>query len=597
MAIPQSFLDELVARCDIVDVVSSYVPLTKRSGSNQFGLCPFHSEKTPSFSVNQDKQIYHCFGCGKGGGVVNFVMEMENLSFGDAVALLAKRVGMTVPEDDVPLETRRRRQRMLELNRDAARFFHDCLSAPEGEKAVAYLKKRGITRKMVTRFGLGAAPDSWDRLMNAMEKKGYSQAELLDAWLVTRNQKGGGLHDTFHDRLMFPVIDVRGEAVGFSGRTLGDDDRKYVNSHDTLVFSKSRQLFGLNLAKKTKSGRLILVEGNIDVVTLHQAGFDGAVASLGTSLTPEQARLLKRYSENAVIAYDGDAAGVKAAQRAIGVLEKTGIGVKVLKLPPVTDEHGDPVLDADGRPAKDDPDSFIRRRGAEAFSLLLEKSDNHIEYRLSAIRAAHDLETDEGRIAYLAEATGLLSELDSAVEREIYGARVAEAAGVSKEAVANELRKAFRRRISARKKKEEQAMQRVSANIQPADRAIRYDDPQSAAAEEGVIRLILLDQSLLASAGTLEPSEFTSPFLAKLFDELKRRKREGAAITPAAVAAGLSPSEAAQLTVILGKPESIAGGERAMADYIEKIRSRKLSGQADLLEVAQRLREKKGYGG
>ena len=597
MAIPQSFLDELVARCDIVDVVSSYVPLTKRSGSNLFGLCPFHSEKTPSFSVNQDKQIYHCFGCGKGGGVVNFVMEMENLGFSDAVALLAKRAGMTVPEDDVPQETRRRRQRMLELNREAARYFHSCLSQPEGEKAVAYLKKRGISQKMVTRFGLGAAPDSWDSVLNAMLKKGYTQAELLDAWLVTRSRKGGGVFDTFRDRLMFPVIDVRGDVVGFSGRTLGDDDRKYVNSHDTLVFNKSRNLFGLNLAKKTRSGRLILVEGNIDVVTLHQAGFDGTVASLGTSLTPEQARLMKRYAENAVIAYDGDAPGVMAAQRAIGVLEKTGIGVKVLKLPPVTDEHGDPVLDAEGRPVKDDPDSFIRRRGAEAFSILLEKSDNHVEYQLSTIRAKHDLETDEGRVAYLSEATGLLSELDSAVEREVYGARVAEAAGVSREAVANELKKAFRRRVSARRKKEEREMQRVSANIQPSDRAIRYDDPRSAAAEEGVIRLILLDQSLMEAAETLEPSEFSSPFLAKLYDELRRRKREGAPITPAAVAAGLSSSEAAQLTVILGKPESIAGGERAMADYIEKIRSRRLSGQADLLEVAQRLREKKGYGG
>ncbi|MCF0120887.1 MAG: DNA primase, partial [Oscillospiraceae bacterium] len=530
MAFPQSFLDELVSSCDIADVVGSYVQLTKKSGSNLFGLCPFHSEKTPSFSVSVDKQIYHCFGCGKGGGVVNFIMEVENLGFADAVAFLAKRAGIPVPDDGVPAETRSRRARMLALNKDAARFFHSCLTKPEGEAAMEYIRKRGISKQMVTRFGLGCAPDSWDKLMSAMSALGYTQAEMLDAWLVSRSSKGGGIYDTFRNRLMFPVIDVRGDVIGFSGRTLGDDTRKYVNSHDTLVYNKSRSLFALNLAKKSKMGMLILVEGNIDVVSLHQAGFDCAVASLGTSLTAEQARLMTRYTQNVVIAYDGDAAGVGAAQRAIGILEKTGMNVKVLRLPTVTDENGVPILDKDGKPIKDDPDSFIKRRGADAFSILIEGSGNHIEYRLSTIKSKYLLETDEGRIGYLAEATDMLSRLTSSVEREVYGERVAETAKVSSEAVANEVAKAFKKRISAEKKKSDRDMQRISAASQPADKSLRYENPASAKAEEGVIRLLIVDQSLFDELDGLKPEEFSSPFLAKIYSSLLNRHEAGLGI-------------------------------------------------------------------
>ena len=288
MAFPEAFLQELVERNDIVDVVSGYVRLTKRSGANQFGLCPFHSEKTPSFSVSPDRQIYHCFGCGKGGGVINFIMEIENLSFPEAVEFLAKRVGMPIPEEENSAESKRRR-RMLDLNRDAARFFHTCLKAPEGRAAQAYMNARQITPQTATRFGLGAAPDTWDSLRNAMHELGYRDQELFEAGLV-RKGKSGGFYDTFRGRLMFPVIDVRGDVIGFSGRILGDGEPRYMNSPETLVFNKSRNLFAMNLAKKSKSGYIILAEGNIDVVMMHQAGFDSAVASLGTSLTAEQAR-------------------------------------------------------------------------------------------------------------------------------------------------------------------------------------------------------------------------------------------------------------------------------------------------------------------
>ena len=323
MAFPQQFLDELVSRNDIVDVVSSYVSLT-RKGGNYFGLCPFHNEKTPSFSVSPDKQIYHCFGCKHGGGVISFIMEIENLSFPDAVRFLAKRVNMEVPEDHTDQEAAWRRQRVLALNRDAARWFYQNLSRPEGAAVAAYLDKRQITRRTAVNFGLGAALDSWDSLLTAMLQKGYTKAELLAAGLVVQNQQGR-LYDKFRNRLMFPVIDVRGDVVAFGGRVLDKSEPKYVNTQETIVYSKRRNLYGINLAKKTKRPNIILCEGNIDVITLHQAGFDNAVASMGTALTTEQIRLLSRYTKELVLCYDNDGAGKAATEKAIALLENSGV--------------------------------------------------------------------------------------------------------------------------------------------------------------------------------------------------------------------------------------------------------------------------------
>ncbi|MBR5381488.1 MAG: DNA primase, partial [Oscillospiraceae bacterium] len=294
-AFPDTFINELVARNDIVDVVSGYVRLGKKSGSNYFGLCPFHSEKTPSFSVSPDKQIYHCFGCGKGGGVISFIMEIENLSFPEAVAFLARRANMPLPEQEDTRESRKR-SRMLALNRDAARFFYEQLQSPAGARAREYMARRGISKATATNFGLGCAPDDWSALEKAMREKGYTDYELFDAGLIKKG-RNGGWYDAFRDRLMFPVIDVRGNVIGFSGRILGENGPKYLNSPETPVFNKGSNLFALNLAKKSKSGYILLSEGNIDVVSLHQAGFDSAVASLGTSLTAEQARLISRYTD------------------------------------------------------------------------------------------------------------------------------------------------------------------------------------------------------------------------------------------------------------------------------------------------------------
>ena len=578
MAFPESFLEDLSARNDIADVVSSYVHLTRRSGTNQFGLCPFHSEKTPSFSINTEKQIYHCFGCGKGGGVINFIMEIENLSFPDAVQFLARRAGMEVPEDSHD-ENRGRRARMLELNRDAARFFHEQLRSPAGQAAREYVIRRGIPN-MVTPFGLGFAPDSWSALTNAMRGKGYTQPELVAAGLA-RTGKNGGVYDYFRNRLMFPVIDVRGSVIGFSGRILGDGEPKYLNSPDTLVYKKSNSLFALNLAKKSKSGYILLAEGNIDVVSLHQAGFDSAVASLGTSLTAEQARLMARYTNQVVIAYDNDGAGQKAAQRAITILQQLDMKVKVLQIP-----------------GAKDPDEFIQARGSQAFRDLIEKSGNQVEYRLEQVASQFDLSSDEGRVNYLKEAARLIASLPSSLEREVYGLRAAEKAGVSQAAFEGEVARIRKRNTASARKQQYREDTAPLRAVQPKSRELRFENVRSAMAERGVINLLCRFPEQFTNI-TLEGCEFSSASLGNLYDALKTRLRAGKAVSLAVLGEQFTSNELSLLADILHHDEIPAASAReAMGDYINKIRSEKdkSSRQLDLAGYAEKLKQTKGYG-
>ena len=373
MALPQHFLDELLARTDIVELVSRYVPL-KRKGGSMWGCCPFHHEKTPSFHVEQDKQFYKCFGCGEGGNAIQFLIKIENLPYIDAVRKLAEMAGMELPEEEDGGKSRLQRQRLLALNKDAARYFYDTLAGEKGREALQYLLNRGMTPQTIVRFGLGYAEDDWDSFLSAMRKKGYTDMELETAKLAGRT-RNGKLYPFFRGRVMFPIIDIRGDVVAFGGRVIrGDGDgRKYINSSDTPVYSKSRTLYAMNLAKKSKAGRFILCEGNIDVIALHQAGFDSAVASCGTAFTAEQARLLGKYTSEVVICYDADAAGLKATEKAIDILKQNGLSVRVLRLPPKRDGQGRVLYDSEGRPQKVDPDDFIRQNGPEAFARLLDK--------------------------------------------------------------------------------------------------------------------------------------------------------------------------------------------------------------------------------
>ncbi len=591
MAFPQNFLDELTARSDIVDVVGSYVQLT-RKGANLFGLCPFHSEKTGSFSVSPDKQIFYCFGCKKGGGVVNFIMEEENLSFPDAVRFLAKRAGMEVPEEEGDREAGRRRQRLLELNRDAARFYHQLLQQSEGRAVQAYLDRRRITRATAVKFGMGASLDAWDVLLNAMTKKGYTKSELLEAGLVVQN-KNGGLYDKFRNRLMLPVIDTRGDVVAFGSRVLDKSEPKYMNSSETPVYSKRRVLYGLNLAKKTKRPNIILCEGNLDIVTLHQAGFDNAVASMGTALTVEQTRLLSRFTKELVLCYDNDNAGKIATERALQILNNTEFTVRVLQLPRRRTEDGELV--------KQDADDFIKNQGPDAFERLLSGSENGMEFRMAQVAGKYDLADDQARVAYGEEISALLAGLSNAVEREIYTIRAAETAKITPEAMKLEVQRAFKRRMNQEKRAELRKDLNPAAQLQPRERALRYENIRSARAEEGILRLLLLDDGLFPPEPPLEEAQFSSPLLGRTFSLLWRARAEGRAVSVAALAGALSPEEMNHITAVCQQPESPQNARQALADYIRIVQTeagKRMGGPTDpLLAATEKYKDKKGTGG
>ena len=580
MAFPPSFLDELTARNPIEDVVGQYVSL-KRSGSNMFGLCPFHGEKTASFSVAPDKGIYYCFGCHKGGSVINFQMEIEGLSYPDAVRSLAKRVGMEVPEDEQYQSRYRQQERLWALHKEAARFFHSQLYAPIGAEALNYALGRGMSKYILTTFGVGFAPDTWDSLCNAMRAKGYTEEELKESGLVTVSQKNGRIFDRFRGRLMFPIIDVRGNIIAFGGRIIQKDSdaAKYLNSPETLIFNKRKNLFGLNLAKKTKQPYMILVEGNIDVVALHQYGFDNAVASLGTSLTEEQATLLSRYTEQIVLIYDGDAAGQRATQRAIPILERAGIGVKVMQL----------------RDAKD-PDEYLKKFGADKFKNLLEESSNRVEYQLAAITKKYDLREDDQRVKYIAEAAEFVSTLQSAVQREIYGTRAAETAGISYDAMKIEVGKAFKRRIARERKKQEKIDLSPAKNLQPHSRNIRYDNVKSAMAEETVIALSLKEPALLDESGLLSQGHFSSDVLGRAFAQLSKYHAQGADISLGM----LTDFTSEEMAHLAGISQRLQGpvNEQAFRDCVSTILSehgkRCVETREDMLAIRDRMKKSKG---
>ena len=565
MAFSEAFLQELNEKNQIEDVVGSYVNLQRR-GSNLFGLCPFHNEKTASFSVAPEKGIYYCFGCHKGGGAINFIMEIEGLEFADAVRFLAKRVGMEVPEEDSrQASSLRRKEHLWRLCRDAARWYHNMLKSPEGRVGLQYLRQRGLTDKTITAFGLGFAPDRWDGLKKAMLEKGYTEQDLQDAGLVRtkrsqKTDKNGqpyesvSTYDWFRNRVMFPIIDVRGNVIGFGGRIMDDSAPKYLNSPESQIFNKRKNLFALNVAKKSKLGMLVLTEGYMDTISMHQYGFDCAVASLGTSLTTEQAGILAKYTNEMVLCYDGDEAGQNAAKRAIGILEPTGITVRVLRM----------------EGAKD-PDEYLKKFGAERFQRMLSNSENQAAYQLETLRRRYDLSTDDGKVEFLKEAAELIAAMHSSVEREVYAGRAAEMAGIGSDAVKLEVNRAYKKRINAQKKREQKKSLQPAATVQPAANSLKYENVKSAMAEEQLLYQLFLEPALLDATGELSPTEFSSPLLGRVFSWMQERRKAGYGISVTAMDGAFTSEEISHVARITQKSVGTVN-EKALEDSIKCIR-------------------------
>lgn len=551
MALQQDFLDELHDRSDVVDVISSYVQLRQR-GRLYTGLCPFHSEKTPSFTVYPDTQSYYCFGCGNGGDVITFIKNYENLDYMEAVKLLADRAGMQMP-DDSSQDDANRRKRILEANRLAARFFFRKLNSEEGREARRYLRGRGLADETITKFGIGYAPDSWNELHDYLISKGFRDDELVEGSLCSFG-KSGRAFDFFRARVMFPVIDVRGQVVAFSGRTMGGDTRKYVNTKDTPVFKKSKILFGMNLAKNAGTKKVILVEGQMDVISLHQAGFNDAVATLGTAITDEHAHLLSRYVEEVLICYDADEAGQKATRRAIDTLRTANMPTRVIQL-----EGGK------------DPDEIIKTKGSSAFKAALDKASGSMEYELMKARNQVDIDTPEGKVEYLNQATSILSRCKTTTEREVWAGQVAAQTGVDKRTILTSVDRIIKQRSAQQRKQQAQKLPNSIAeklNLKTYER----DKIGSAAAERRLVASLFHNPDFEKQCSKLlVGTDFVSGEHGSIYDVMIRQIRDGVFNGIPSLSAELPSNLLSILTGALAESNGINFSPEDMNYYIEKI--------------------------
>lgn len=426
--LPEDWIDEVIARNDIIEVISEYVAL-KPQGKEYFGLCPFHNEKTPSFSVSPSKQLYHCFGCGEGGGLISFIMEIEHLEYIEAIKFLAERVGIPLPDEidtEAYIRNKNYKEQLYEINRECALYYHKMLMSPEGKEALLYLKNRGFDLSTIKSFGLGYAPDSFDKQLTYLKSKGYTEKQLIDLGIVVNNTNKNRIYDRFRNRVMFPIIHPRGMVLGFGGRVMDPNSNpKYLNSVDSPVFNKSSILFGLNMVGRLHSlDHLIIVEGYMDVIALHRFGFKNAVASLGTSLTSDQAKLLSRYSPRVYIAFDGDSAGQAATLRGLDMLYSAGCQVRVIKFPKGMD-----------------PDETLNKYGPEYFNKLIDRSMSLIDYKLDRLQTQYDLNIPEDKVNFTTEAAGILAKVENIIERDLYIQRLEELTGVKARTISDQMAK------------------------------------------------------------------------------------------------------------------------------------------------------------
>ena len=560
MRLSDSFLEQLRANTDIESVISPYVNLRRR-GKNLVGLCPFHNEKTPSFTVYPENGSFYCFGCGVGGDVITFVRRMENLDYMEAVKQLADRAGMALPEDGYDDTLAKKRTAVLAANRAAAKFFHSQLFTDRGRHALNYFLDRGLTMETIRHFGLGFAPDDWRALKNHLNEQGFDDILLESANLLRRSDKNGKVsyYDNFRNRVMFPIIDPRGNVIAFGGRVLDDSKPKYINTSDTLVYKKSNGVFALNFAKNGNDGKLIIAEGYMDVIALHQAGFTNAVACLGTALTKEQANLLSRYANEIILSYDADEAGQKATARALGIFGTTGMEIKVLRL-------------TGGK----DPDEIIKKYGAQRFRDIINGAANDTEYRLIRARQGIDLSTDDGKVKYLSAATEVLAGIPSPVEVDVYASRLANELGVDKLAIESQVkykREGLRKRRMAQR---EQDQKRLLINGQNTKNPERSQHLRAAKAEETLIASLMRNPDFYNKLKyELSADYFVTAFNRRIFSVILSRLDEGGNTEPYFLSSEFTPDEMDEVERIFRSAAQLSNTVEECADCIKILKEEK----------------------
>lgn len=507
MALNENFLQELKFKTDIEDIISTYVTLKKR-GNTSVGLCPFHNEKTPSFTVYNDTQSFYCFGCGAGGDAIGFIRKIENLDYIDAVKLLAQRAGMQMPQDGFDDSISKKRRRILEINRESAKFFHSYMMSEQGRVGLEYFLNRGLTKKTITKFGLGYAPDSWDSLLKHLKSLGYGIGEMVDAGVV-KVGRNNNYYDTFKNRVMTPIIDVRGNVIAFGGRVLDDSKPKYVNTSDTLVYKKTNELFALNLAKDSGKDTLILCEGYMDVISMHQAGFTNAVAGCGTALTSEQVRLISRYANEVILAYDADEAGQKAVHKAMNLFKTTDVKIKVPKF-------------VGGK----DPDEIIKKLGRDKFKGMLEGATNDTEFALLEIKDKYDISTTQGKIDFVGDALKVIASLQP-VEQDIYLSRISNELSIEKSSLKLQLSTI----VKLRKNREKKSQYKTIINDYTRNEARKtYDtgiSTRQSKAESRLLTLLIYYPDCSKLLNNFDSSRLSDGFVKKAYAALLERINDG----------------------------------------------------------------------
>lgn len=564
MALSDSFLQELKMKTDIEDVISTYVTL-KRRGATLVGLCPFHNEKTPSFTVYPATQSFYCFGCGAGGDAITFVKKIENLDYLDAVKTLAQRAGLQMPQEGFDDSLSKRRRRILEMNREAARFYHSVLLSPEGKVGHDYYIGRALSAATINHFGLGFAPNQWDALLKHMRAKGYQPAELVDAGLARKGQKG--YYDSFRNRIMIPIIDVRGNVIAFGGRVLDDSKPKYTNTIDTLVYKKTNELFALNFAKDSKQDALILCEGYMDVIAMHQAGFTNAVGGCGTALTTEQVRLISRYAKEVILTYDADEAGQKALQKAMTLFDQTDVKVRI------------PAL-VGGK----DPDEIIRTYGRDKFKGMLEGASNETEFRLLALRRQYNLATTQGKIDFIGGALQILATLPP-VEQDLYVSRLSEELGVERQNMKVQLQDLAARQGNRREKRElnrivQENMRKTARETMATDASLR-----KLRAEDRLISLLLRYPDCSRLCKDFDPQWLTPGFAQRVFTLILQRLENGDGTELMDLRDRLTDDEMGRLSGIIARGGESADAKQEFSDCLQTIRAEQQKKQESAAEL------------